>query len=100
MFRIAMKAPIIAANTAIQTVTLARSGLEGTGAATARGVSALVRASVDIASPLRVGISDPRPDSRLVGRGRNGRILARERFDGGDDGHARAQLDRGAAFER
>src|SRR5258708_17849377 len=51
MLRIAMKAPIIAAKMAIQTVTLARSGLAGA-AGRVTGVEA-ARESVVMASPLR-----------------------------------------------
>src|SRR6266481_1554903 len=92
MLRIAMKAPIIAANTAIQTVTLARSGLA---CAAARGAGAEVeRARSLMTSPLRrVGYSG------LGGRVRR-RVRARLRRDGRDHGHAGAEIDRCAAVER
>src|SRR6516164_5718682 len=92
MLRIAMKAPIIAANTAIQTARLVRSELTGAGAAIARGaVCGILRASVDMASPLGVGIGDPRGGKRLVG------MVGRQRCDRRNDGHARTQRDRRAA---
>src|SRR6516162_11377733 len=98
MFRIAMNAPIIAANTAIQIVGLARSTLAGAvwAAPTLRDPdTGLVRARVDMTSPLRVGVGDPRSSERC-----RGVTLARHRFNGRDNGHAGAQLDRRAAFER
>src|SRR5215510_2048812 len=56
MFRIAMNAPIMAANTAIQVVMLARSALAGAAAAgfgAMRGAGAEdERARLDMASPL------------------------------------------------
>src|SRR5258707_6602350 len=82
MLRIAMKAPIMAASTAIHTAALARPGL------TAMGAGADDVRS-DMASPLgnRVG------DLRLYRR--SGRIaLMRQRLDARDHRHARAQLDR------
>src|SRR6266851_277086 len=89
MLRIAMKAPIIAANTEIQTVTLARSGLAWAAARRA-GVEA-ERARSLMASPLRrVGYSG------LGGRMRR-IVRARLRCDCRDHGHARAKLDRRAA---
>src|SRR5882672_1546598 len=92
MLRIAMKAPIIAANTEIQTVTLARSALAW---AAARGAEAgPERVRVDMASPLRrVGYSG------FGGRVRR-RVRARLRCDGRDHGHAGAEIDRRAAVER
>src|SRR6266566_3405065 len=99
MLRIAMKAPIIAANREIHTVRLARSGL--TGAATiARGAGVEAeRARSDIArsvmaSPLRsVGDSGFRDRVRRIAR-------VRLRRDGRDHRHARAQFYRRAAIER
>src|SRR5258708_39347581 len=72
MLRIAMKAPIIAAKMAIQTVTLARSGLAGA-AGRGTGVEA-ARESVVMASPLRsVGNSGFRGRPRRLGRRRRRR---------------------------
>src|SRR6516162_8475613 len=78
MFRIAMKAPIIAANTAIHTMAPARSaltGAAGTTVLTALGAG-FVRAIADMASSLRFGVGNPRggdcPDRT---------ILARQRLD-------------------
>src|SRR5262245_5965331 len=94
MFRIAMKAPIMAANTEIQTAVLGRSGLTGA-AVTARGEEAGDEsarsdiASPFSASPIRRGDRDLR---RPVGVRSFGRM--RQRRDGRDHGHARAQLDR------
>src|SRR5579859_1483630 len=95
IFRIAMKAPIIAARMAIHTAALARSGFCRDACAAARGTGAGdERARALMASPLRAGVGD------LWRRRRLGRILLRFRFDGRDDRHARPQLDRRAAFER
>src|ERR1700757_3103947 len=58
MFRIAMNAPIMAANTAIQVAALARSALAGEGATAVRGAGVAVdRARLDMTSPLGNGIS-------------------------------------------
>src|SRR6266436_356341 len=94
MFRIAMNAPIIAANTEIQTVRLARSGLagalcDGLPAARVTGVEA-DRARSDMASPLRSCVGD----FRCHGLTR-GITWARQRFDGRDHRHAGAEFDRG-----
>src|SRR6201995_4543841 len=84
MFRIAMKAPIIAANTAIHTVVLARSGAAGAAGAALFGIwcwAETVRAVM--ASPL--DRSDPRRRFRPGGVVKFGR-------DAGNDRHARPQL--------
>src|SRR5215469_489628 len=61
MFRIAMKAPIMAAKIEIHTVRLARSGFCGAACAAARGTDVgEERASALMASPLQVGVGDLR----------------------------------------
>src|ERR1043165_1102976 len=84
MFRIAMKAPIIAAITAIHTVGLARSALAS---AAAFGIWLEVeRVRALMASPL---------DGSDLG----GLAAVQLGRDVRDDRHARPQLDRRAAFE-
>src|SRR6185437_6822908 len=96
MFRIAMKAPIIAARMAIHTAALARSGFCGAACAAGRGTDgADERVRALMASPLRVGVGDLRARRRL-----RGTALAHFRLDGRNDRHARPQLDGRAAFER
>src|ERR1700732_3403384 len=95
MFRIAMNAPIMAANTAIQTAVLARPG-----PAAALGDDWLVarttgvvaeRARADMASPLG---SDGVSDFRCHSLARRIDLLLK-RFDGRDHRHAGTQFDRG-----
>src|ERR1700744_4746720 len=72
MFRIAMKAPIIAAKTAIHTVELARSGVAGAAGAVLFGIwLAAETVRVVMASPLHR--SDPRRRFRLGGGVKFGR---------------------------
>src|SRR5262249_46394786 len=89
MFRIAMKAPIIAANTAIHTVVLARSGAAGgtffgvwPGGERGRGVMASTLDQRDLRRRLRL-----RNVAVLFGR------------DVGNDRHAWPQCDRRAALQ-
>src|SRR5205085_5098449 len=75
MFRIAMNAPIMAANTEIQTVRLARSGLagalcDGLPMASVTGVEG-ERARSDMASPLGAGVGDFRCRSLTRGIARS-----------------------------
>src|SRR5271170_3057560 len=91
MFRIAMNAPIIAANMEIQTTGLARPGLAAAicvcwPVARVTGVAA-ERARADMASPFGSRVGEFRRHSlprRLAG--------ARQRFDGRDHRHAGAQF--------
>src|SRR5581483_11773973 len=96
MFRIAMKAPIIAARTDTHTSALARSGFCGAAVAAARGT--LVwdeRARALMASPPGIGEGDLR-----AWRGLGDNRLARHGLDGRDHGHTGTQLDGCAAVER
>src|SRR6516164_9226107 len=99
MFRIAMNAPIIAANMAIHTVALARSALVAAagGALLARRVIFVwgERSSVDMTSPRRVLIGEPCRRDGLRGPLLRRLFPAGMRFDGRDHRHARAQLDLG-----
>src|SRR5690349_5832385 len=98
MFRIAMNAPIMAANTDIQTVRLARSGLIATAWCAlpvdrAIGVAG-VSARLDMASPLgkaNGGLRHNLRRRRLMGRAARLRL----RGDGRDHRHAGAQINRG-----
>src|SRR5262245_50493231 len=101
MFRIAMNAPIMAANTAIQVPTLARSLLAGEaaamlGATRCAGAEA-ERARLDMASPLGNAIGGfwRRLHRRL---GRRSLIRRDRRLrscrNGRDHGHAGTQIDR------
>src|SRR3974390_3091649 len=95
MFRIAMKAPIIAAKMEIHTTALARSEFCGSACAATRGTDAGDEiAREDMASPLRVGVGDLCRRGRLCGV-----VLTRLGLDGRDHRHAGPQLDRRAAFE-
>src|SRR5215470_15498141 len=101
MFRIAMKAPIIAAITAIHTVGLARSEPAGAAGAARFGVwfeAERVRALM--ASPLVR--SDPRRRMclrRVIAAGLDGLFTGRLGRDVGNHRHAGPQFDRRAAFQ-
>src|SRR5690242_9881578 len=97
MFRIAMNAPIMAANTAIQVVKLARSAPAGELAdalARAGGIRVVAeRARADMASPLSKGIGG------LAGSLRRRCLMCRNaqvspRGNRRDHGHAGTQIDR------
>src|SRR5215813_1088708 len=98
MFRIAMKAPTMAANIESHTVKLARVGSAAAicwELATRREATAGFEiTSADMVSPLRIGRGNPRDRNDLRGS------VPVQRFDGRDHRHARAQLDRRVAVER
>src|ERR1700760_78116 len=97
MFRIAMNAPIIAAETATQVVTLARSVPAG---AACGGGGGGERERGAMASPHGVR-GEPRGLGRIGWRiGRRGDGDVPLGLDGRDHGHAGAQRDFGAAVER
>src|ERR1700751_3522040 len=85
MFRIAMKAPIIAARMAIHTVGLARSGLTGAAGTTAFGIWLE-------AERVRALMASPRCDPGGVVAVQLGRDMRNDR-------HARPQLDRRATLK-
>src|SRR5215469_171202 len=92
MFRIAMKAPIIAAKIASHTAGLARSGFCGAACGAARGTDGWdERVRAVMASPLGNRVMALRRARRLGGHHR-----LRPGLDGRDHGHARPQLDRRA----
>src|ERR1700761_8316495 len=95
MFRIAMKAPIIAARMEIQTTGLARSGFCGAALGAVHETAAgAERARLAMASPLRSSrVGNPWAYGRL-----DGIVPAPLGLDGRDHGHARAKLDRSATF--
>src|SRR5689334_6793721 len=99
MFRIAMKAPIIAAKIEIHTAGLARSGFCGAASGAARGTDVWdERVRAVMTSPLGNRVRALRCAGRFDGSGDF--VLARPGLDGRDHRHARPQLDRRAAFER
>src|SRR5580704_5069944 len=86
MFRIAMKAPIIAARMAIHTVGLARSGLAG-------AMLFGIRLEAETASAL---MASPLNRCDLRKRLRAGDVAVQFRRDMRNHRHARPQLDRSA----
>src|SRR5215468_9475465 len=93
MFRIAMKAPIIAARMAIHTVGLARSG--STGAAGAAGFGIWLGAE-----RVRALMASPLDRCELRRRLRPGDFAMEFRRDVGNHRHARPQIDLRAAVEQ
>src|ERR1044072_8178551 len=90
MFRIAMKAPIIAARMAIHTIGLARSGL--TGGAAVFGIWLE-------AERVRALMTSPRNRRDFRRRFRPGIVVVQLGRDVRNDRHARPQRDRRAALE-